>query len=189
MFAVVEDEQDLPLPAELGDALRHRQSGVLPAPDRLPDRGRDRIRGADFGQFTQPHPVGELVGDLAGCFQHESGLADAADSDDGHEVVGRNQFPHSVEVGISPDEGVDGGRQVALGSDAGTDRREVLVQIGAGQLVQQVRFGEALQSVETQVDEPEVAEVGVGDDVVGCCGDEDLITGGEGHDPGGPVDG
>ena len=37
------------------------------------------------------HPVGVAVGDPAGCFQHESGLADAANTDDGHQVVRRNQ--------------------------------------------------------------------------------------------------
>ena len=64
-------------------------------------------------QLDQPHPVREPLGDLGRGRQGEPGLAHAADTAQGHQLVGAHPGGDRGQLALPPDQGRGGPRQVA----------------------------------------------------------------------------
>ena len=96
VLAVVEHQQALAPLQRRGHAVGHTQSRLLRDAEDRGHRLRHRGRIAHGGQFDDPHPVGEAVGQPGRDLQRESGLADAADADQRHQPM---RFQRRLQVG------------------------------------------------------------------------------------------
>ena len=78
------------------NATRHAVGHARPGLGGHPQRGGHRVghrrRVADRGQLHQPHPVGELAGQLGRDLHRQAGLAHPAHPGQGHQPVRPHQL-------------------------------------------------------------------------------------------------
>ena len=102
---------------------------VNPACGVTPNTAGHRVghrRGVtDRGQLDQPHPVGELPGQLGRDLERQAGLADPAHSGQRDEPMGRHQFAQHLHLVVTADEARRLHRQVARHRVQGPQRREL----------------------------------------------------------------
>jgi hypothetical protein len=86
VLEVVQDQQRLPLPEELAQALLRRPRGRLPRTESLGDGRGNQDRIADRGEGNEPDAIGELGGDLLGDPDRQPRLADPARTGQGDQA-------------------------------------------------------------------------------------------------------
>ena len=110
----------------------HRQSGLGGDAQHGGHRIGQRRGVTDGGQLDQPHPVGELPGQLGCDLERQAGLADPAHSGQGDETMGADQFAQDLHRVVTTDEARRLDRQVAGHRVEGAQRRELGSRPSAG---------------------------------------------------------
>ena len=112
MLAVVEHQQPHPALQRGGHTLSHGLTRLLGDAQHRCYRVGHRRRISHRSQLENPHPVGEVIGQLRGDFGGQAGLAHPAHSGQRHKPMSLQRRLHLVEFGLTPDEAAGGRPQV-----------------------------------------------------------------------------
>ncbi len=151
LLEVVEDEQHGVLADEIQEPLERRALAGFQEADRGDDGRGDELRLGHRIERDEEHAIGELLGDLGGDLEAESGLAGAAGSGQRQESRSFEEGPGGLDLAIAPDEARQLGRQVVRGGVERAQGREVGRQPGDHQLVETLRSGQVLQAALAEV--------------------------------------
>ena len=90
MFAVVEDQQDLPTAQKLKQGVEQGSTRLLVHAQDLRHGSRDEGRIGNRRELDEPHACSEAINKRSGDLQRESRLAHAADTHEREQARGRH---------------------------------------------------------------------------------------------------
>jgi len=151
VFAIVEHEQEPPVPRELEQRVEHREPRFLLDANHAGDGLRNEARIGDGRQFDQPDAVGVVVERVRRHLQRQAGLAEAAASQQRQQAHVAEQRPHFRKLALAGDKWRQLSRQVVGRRLERAQRRELRAQTRMDDLMNALRFGKVAQAYRPQV--------------------------------------
>ena len=163
--------------------VRHPTAGLLLQPQAAGNRLRNKQGVGEWIQLDQPHAVGLLTNQLRGQLKGEPCLPSAAWSSQGHQAGSPMHFLQLLQLLLASDERGELGRQIGELARQGREGWE-LDRVGeVNQLVDALRPGQILQTVEAKIPERRVWRQLINEELLGglavgyrLLGDRDNAT-------------
>ena len=189
VLAVVEDQQQVPVPHELQQRVDDREPGLFLHAQHRRHRLRHETRIVDWSELDQPRAVGKRVEGVGRHLERQPGLAEAAATQQCQQACLGELFSYVDEFAFAPDEGRELLRQVVRRCFKRAQRRKLLPQCRMHHLVDALWLRKV-----TQPDTPEIEQRDpFGQTTSQQCGDglrqQDLSTMGGAHHARGAIDG
>ena len=153
VLAVVQHDQQPPPRQRLGDAVGHREPGLGGDAQHGGHHVGHRRRVADGRQLDQPHPVGELAGQLGRDLHRQAGLAHPAHPGQGHQPMGPHLLGQLLHLDVAAHEARRLHRQVPRHRVQRPQRRELDPQPVGAHLVQVLDTRQVTQPMLAPIDQ------------------------------------